>query len=367
MNYGKPNIIVVFSEAFWDIEQVEDIKFQPSVTTNIKKLKKQGATVNLLSCSYGGMSENVSYELLTGGNMNYFPNGYIPIMSLYRRRNITQAPSIIKELNKNGYHSKIVFGRDFYNSKDAFLKLGFNEYEELEETEENKKGYFISDEYVTDNIIKELEEKTSNQKMFYMVETIQNHMPYTIDKYENYDIAVESKFDEDTNNTLLTYAQGIYDVDKQTNRLYEYIKQYKEPTILIFLGDHLPYLYTSEGKDLTEHLSYFNTPDDLENTYRKYDTEALILSNYDINYDKFPSYLSNDLLMTYIINNMDIEIQDYYKWLYTTIDELPATNKFLFLDNLGNKYSLNDMSDRQKDIYNLKEMMQYRFFIRTTG
>ena len=299
--------------------------------------------------------------------MNYFPNGYIPIMALYKRENSIYAPSIVRELNKNGYYSKIVFGKDYYNSKKAFENLGFNKYEELEELEEEKKGYFLSDKYMMEKIIEELENKPENQKMFYMAETIQNHMPYTIDKYKEHDIQLEkNQYDEDINNTLLTYAQGAYDAATNANILYQYIKQYKEPTILIFLGDHLPYLYTGEGKDLAEHLSYFNTSDELENTYRKYNTEALVVANYEIDYDEIPSYLGDDLLITYIVNQMDVELEDYYKWMYSTIEDLPAVNRFLFLDNKGNKYHINELNSKQKEIYDLKEKLLYKFFIKNT-
>ena len=365
--WGKPNIILIFSEAFWNIDKLEEVQLSSNFAESIDEMEEKGKKVELLSCSYGGMSENVSFELLTGTSMNYFPNGYIPIMSLYKRKNIIQAPSIIKELNKNDYYSKIVFGRDYYNSEDAFKKLGFNEYEELEETDNNKKGYFISDKYMMEEIIKELENKPSDKKIFYMAETIQNHMPYTIDKYKEHDIGIEkNEYDEDINNTLLTYAQGAYDAIEQANKLCKYLKNYKEPTILIFLGDHLPYLYTGEGKDVIEKLQYFNTSNELENTYRRYNTEAFIMSNYDIDYKDFPQYLSDDLLITYIINQMDIEINDYYKWLYTTIDELPATNKFLFLDAQGNKYPISEIEGRKKEIYEMKENLLYKFFIKNT-
>ena len=218
-----------------------------------------------------------------------------------------------------------------------------------------------------EEIIKELENKPSDKKIFYMAETIQNHMPYTIDKYKEHDIGIEkNEYDEDINNTLLTYAQGAYDAIEQANKLCKYLKNYKEPTILIFLGDHLPYLYTGEGKDVIEKLQYFNTSNELENTYRRYNTEAFIMSNYDIDYKDFPQYLSDDLLITYIINQMDIEINDYYKWLYTTIDELPATNKFLFLDAQGNKYPISEIEGRKKEIYEMKENLLYKFFIKNT-
>lgn len=363
-NLGKPNIILLFSEAFWDIEQLEEVTMNKSVTSNFNRLKEEGQCIELLSCAYGGMSENVAFELLTGGNLNYFTKGYIPVMSLYKRKNSDKIPSIVKELKSNNYYSKIVFGKDYYGSKNAFQKMGFDQYLELQQTPDNAKGEGISDEYMTDLIIQELENKKEDKPIFYMAETIQNHMPYTKDKYQNYDIQIEnSNLGEETNETLNSYAQGIYDADKQLNRLYEYVKQYNEPTILIFLGDHLPYLYTKKGKNAIEYLEFFNTSEELENIYRQYNTQALILANYEIKQEEVPKNLSNDLLLTYIINNMDIEISNYYKWLYSTIQELPAYNRSLALDKEGNKYSIKNLTNQMEIIYSHREKIQYKFFI----
>lgn len=63
---GKPNIIVIFSEAFWDIEKQNDIKFDKEVTSNFNKLKEKGIFFEMLSPAYGGLSSNVSFEFLTG-------------------------------------------------------------------------------------------------------------------------------------------------------------------------------------------------------------------------------------------------------------------------------------------------------------
>lgn len=363
-NLGKPNIILLFSEAFWDIEQLEEVTMNKPVTSNFNRLKQEGQCIELLSCAYGGMSENVAFELLTGGSLNYFTKGYIPVMSLYKRKNSNKLPSIVKELKSNNYYSKIVFGKDYYGSKNAFQKMGFDEYLELEQTPDNTKGEGISDEYMTDLIIQEFENKSDDKPIFYMVETIQNHMPYTKDKYQNYDIQIEnSNLGEEIKETLNSYAQGIYDADKQLNRLYEYVKQYEEPTILIFLGDHLPYLYTKKGKNAIEYLEFFNTSEELENIHRQYNTQALILANYEIKQEEMPQILSNDLLLTYIINNMDIEISNYYKWLYSTIQELPAYNRYLGIDKKGNKYYIKDLTNEMKTIYSYREKMQYKFFI----
>lgn len=49
--------------------------------------------------------------------------------------------------------------------------------------------------------------------------TIQSHQSYNIEKYDKYDISISSsKLDEDLSNTILSYAQGAYDADKQLRK-----------------------------------------------------------------------------------------------------------------------------------------------------
>ena len=365
--WGKPNIIVVFSESFWDIDKQNDVEFYESVAPNIKKLKEEGKLIETLSCGYGRLSENIAFELLTGGSLNYFNKGYIPIMSLYKREYSEEIISILKELKYNDYRTKIVFGEDYYNSEKAMKKIGFDEYLDIETEESIENRNNITDEYITDLIIDELKNKKKDEKLFYMTETIQNHMPYKIDKYTTYDVSIKSSnLKNEMNDTILSYAQGIYDADKQLNRLYEYIKEYEEPTIILFLGDHLPYLHTESGYNVIESMSYFNTDNELENLYRKYNTQALILSNYNIDTSEIPEYLSNNLLLTYIVNQMDIELSSYYKWLYSTTEYLPATNSYMALDKNGNKYNIQELEGNMQRIYKLREYMQYKLFIKPT-
>lgn len=364
---GQPNIIVLFSESFWDVDRQNNVIFDEEVAPNIKKLKEEGKFIESLSCSYGGMSENVAFELVTGGSMEYFVKGYIPMVSLYKKNNFEKTPSILRELKKNDYETKIIFGKDYYNLEKEMLRAGFDTYKELEETDDNKKGGYISDEHIVDVIINEFENKEKSKKLFYMAETIQNHMTYHNTKYDEYYISVkESNLEEEMTETVRTYAQGVHDADKQLNRLYEYIKEYSEPTILLFLGDHLPYLHTESGKNVINYLDYFNTSDKIENLYRQYNTQTIILSNYDMDISEMPEYLSNNAILTYLVNNMNIELSDYYKWLYSTIKELPASNRYVSVDIDGNKYDTEKLEGNMKRIYDLREHMQYKLFIKPT-
>lgn len=357
--FGKPNIIIWASESFWDIDQLTEVQFDKKITSNFNELKSNGKFINLITPTYGGMSENVMFELLTGGSMNYFSKGYIPIMSLYSRKNSTQIPSLVNVLKNNGYRTEIIFAKDYYNSENAFLNMGFNDYNEL--LNDNKETF--SDKDCTDLIIKKLNEKT-NQPVLYVLETIESHMPYSKEKYNEYDISiVDTNLDNSMNETLRSYAQGIYNADKELGVLYEYIQSYEEPTILLFFGDHLPLLYTEDKENVINELEYFNTEDTLLNNYRLYNTQALLLANFDIDDLDMPSYLGNDLLFNYLVNQLEIENEEFYLWLYDTTDILPASNNYISLDKNGNIYSTNELEGKMKEIYDIRELMQYKFFI----
>ena len=99
----------------------------------------------------------------------------------------------------------------------------------------------------------------------------------------------------------------------------------------------------------------------LDSIYNQFNTQALILSNYDIDYENI-KYLSPDLLFTYILNNMDIELSSFYRWLYTTKDILPSSNQAVSVDKNGNKYYTQELKNEMKHVYKLKEKVQYMLF-----
>lgn len=355
---GTPNIIVIFSESFWDIEQLDEVKFNQKITPNFNNLKEKENFVNLISPSYGGMSENAAFELLTGGSLNYFPQGYIPIVSLYTRKNNLEIPSLVKVLKNNGYTTQTTFVEDYYNTEKSYKTMGFDKYIEL--NPDNKENYY-NDEYLTNIIIKDLEK--NKNKFFAVYSTYENHMPYYKDKYQNYDIEItESNLSESENNTLQAYAQGIYNSDKQLGRLYDYIQSIEEPTIILFLGDHLPFLLSSDYTNLIFKFDYFNTNDEKINLYRLYNTQSLILSNYNFENFNIPQYLGYDLLLNRIINEMNIKIPKYYKWLNSTYTSLAASNKYVSVDYEGNIFLTKNLKDKMEKMYKLKEKMQYKFF-----
>ena len=359
--YGKPNVITVFSESMWDLSLADEFKLSVDPMSEFKKLQEEGKGIKIISPSYGGMSENVAFEYLTGANLNYFTKGYIPIMSLYKRTGSEKAPSVLKGFMNSGYSSEIIFANDYYDSEKTYNKIGFEKFSELVEDGEK----YISDDASMNEIIKRLETK-GDKPLFCMLSTIEAHMPFTEERYEKYDVSIEkSSLSDNANKVIKTYAQCIHNNSKAIKKLYDYIKEFDEPTILIVVSDHLPYLYTEDSNNVIDLLDYFKTEDELEYYSRLYTTDGLIIANYDISDMDIPDILGADQVLNTVANQLDVEVDDYYKWLYNSQDTLVASNRYISIDKQGNKYDTQSLESERKSLYDDREHMQYKLFINT--
>ena len=359
--YGKPNIIMYFSESFFDLEKTNEVKYNVPLCENFNKLKSENKAISVITPTYGGMSENVVFEVVSGGSNNFFPIGYIPVMSLYNYDSAYNMPSIAKDLKDNGYETKIMLAEDDYVSEDSFRRMGFDDY--IEFREYGFKHDEMTDKLMLDCIKTTLENK--EKPAFYLVESFEGHMPYNKDKYDTYDIdVIESKIEDQGDiEAIRAYSQAIHNADKALKDLYDYLQEFDEPTIVIFVGDHLPYLYNAKAENVLNKFDYFNTDDELENTIRKYNTEALVFANYEIDYDKIPNEISTNLLLDSVVINTENKLESYFEWLYDSRKVLPAMNRYLYIDSKGSKDFMSNISGKEKEIYDLREKMQYMFFI----
>ncbi len=362
--WKKPNIIVIFSESFWDISRLDNIEFDKDVTPNFHRLKEEGISLDMISPAYGGMSSNVEFEILTGGSLNYFSKGYTPYMQLFNKGKSEKNPSIIQELKNNGYKTKILnsSSANMFNCDKVYDFYGVDERNHLYD-EIDLDGNYVTDAYLTDQIIKYFDNKDKDEKTFFFTITMGGHMPYFEERYDNYDVNItKSPYSNEINEVIHSYAEGIYLADKELGRLYDYINTLDEETIVIFFGDHLPHLVTDDGKDALFTTDYLSSDYNLDSVYKQFNTTALILSNYDIDYDG-TKYISPDLLMSYVLNNIEgMELSPFYRWLYQTRDVLPSSNYVVSQDKDGKKYYTLGLKDEMKEMYDLRKKVQYMLF-----
>ena len=109
--------------------------------------------------------------------------------------------------------------------------------------------------------------------------TIQNHMSYTPDKYgEGYEypeVPLNVTVSDNVQSMLNVYVEGARDADAMLGDLRNYFSAQDEPVVLVFFGDHLPYLGDNQSgyKELgmTEELFW--------NELGSYETPFVIWAN----------------------------------------------------------------------------------------
>lgn len=335
----QPNIIIIMSEAFWDPSVMEAIQFSQSPTPSIDKLKSNSIYGYLESPTFGGGTANTEFELLTGNSVHYFNPGYMVYPNEIKKP-IIALPSILK---KQGYKCKAIhpFKNWYWNRREVYKHMGFDEFLS-EEYLLNPvyKGYFISDEHVTDLIIKELE--VPKDPLFIFAVTMQNHGPFNDNRYDGYtsDIKVSGNVSAESLKTLQTYTQGVYDADKALGKLIDYCSNISEPTIVLFFGDHLPHL----GKDhrIYKETGYISKGSaNHENDIKLTSVPFILWSNYKTRSQNL-DLLNTSFMGPYLLEYAGLDMPNYFKFLQGFSKQLPVISRPYAIDKEKNVIKSNN-------------------------
>ena len=356
----KPNIIIIMSEAFADPTRWSNINFSEEPIPNFKNLCDESIFGNLITPSFGGSTCNVEYEFNTCNAMYFFETGAIPYENYNKylaNKNLETIPKIFK---KNGYEiiGLHTYDGNFFNRKEVYKILGFDKFicaEDMKNAE--YAGSFISDKYFTDQVINILEKK--DKPIFLYGITMENHYPFEKNKFQEPDkIKAQSDFlNQKQIESLESYLHGINDADRELKRLTDYLKNFAEPSIVIFFGDHLPILNNS-GYEFFYDIKYISDKDNsnwsAEDFYKMYTTPYLIWNNFDnknLNLgDISPYFLSN-----YLLDYLDFDKPLKFKFMNIVYKKICALKENLCIDKKGKKY--NSMSDR--NLENMYFNVQY--------
>lgn len=388
--WGDCNIIMVFSESFWDIEQLGEFEFSTptgtELTENYERLAKEGHVFKMISPVFGGLSANSEFEIFTGSNLAVYSPGFVPYTQMYDSEKYEGTPNFFDILGESDYYNKIITAWEdsLFDRTKVYPFFGIDDTDFRHELRGVKKlAGRPSDDYLADQVIKFIEgdEWRENDNFFVMINTAQLHGSYYEGKYldkdsngnllkDNYTVSVTKapeNYSRYMKGSVRCYAQGLYDADRQLGKLYDYIQTLEERTVIIFYGDHLPNLKSItllNGADDYERiftLPYFNTESDIMNVYRKYDTECLMVGNFDMG-EQDVEWLNYELLMAYVMHRADVKTDAYYDFLYTQRNEFPAANDYVAADTEGNLYSMYELPENLKKQYDLRKQINYRYF-----
>lgn len=269
----RPNVIFVMSEAFWDPTQLPNVTFDRDPLPNLRALMNKHTSGWLYSPQFGGGTANVEFEVLTGHSTSFLPAGSVAYQQ-YIRAPMTSLASLYAE---EGYQTIALHSYEkwFWKRDMVYPYFGFQRFIGLDEFEQPAyNGPFVSDAEIT-KAIGQLTAESTDPLFLYTV-TMQNHGPYAERRYEN-TIRVAGDVTEESRSILETYAQGLADSDAQLQELVYHLQKQKEPTMLVFFGDHLPVL-----NDVYRETGYFDDPaaSATQRYTRQYTTPLLIWTNY---------------------------------------------------------------------------------------
>lgn len=226
----KINIIAIMLEAYNDFSKFDSIEFTDDVYEKFHKIQKDSLSGNIVVDIFGGGTIRTERQFLTG--FYNFPT--------FRK----ETNSYVRYFKEQGYMVNAyhpIFGA-FYNRNTENYNLGFDKYWNYENRFNTYTGWggYASDFELYSELIKDFENNMGKDK-FYFAVTYQNHGPYST-QAPNETYMKNNNFSESGYNMLNNYLAGIKDTNDALYNLVEYIDSTDEPTILIFFGDHNPYL-----------------------------------------------------------------------------------------------------------------------------
>lgn len=310
------NINVILSESLADINQaniLSEYSYISDPTPFMTSLKKQGYFGHMASPEYGGGTANIEFEVMTSFS-RYFVNSY-PYQDILP--NFKSFPSFASYLDESGYSSEALhsFSKNMYKRDIVYPKIGidtFLDQTKLKNLKQSNFTYYTSDESLFNNLTSVW---MSDKKQFYLTLTMQNHMPYNMDRISPYLYVTKKDGYEITKQQMASmshYANALRDTDNALKKLNAKVQKQTEPTVVLVFGDHRPGEIFAGGKD---NLSL-----------EEHETPYFILTNIPLLNKKLPTVSPNQLIPT-LINEMNLPQSGWYNLLTTLQKKIPILTK----------------------------------------
>ena len=245
------NVVFVMNEAFSDILNEDVFVFpegeHPMSVYNELAAGENAYAGHIVIPYFGGGTADTEFDVATGMQTNLLnPNS--PSLTAFR---CVERPmeSLYRVFGSEGYTTSFMHPGDgwFYGRDEVYELLGAQEIYFADDME----GLEYKGEWVTDASFAKLIEQrfedsvSSGVPDFTYAVTIQNHMSYTEDKYGDYAcprVETTVELSPEVQTAVDVYAEGIRDANAMLKELTEFYSAQSEPVLLIFFGDHLPYL-----------------------------------------------------------------------------------------------------------------------------
>ncbi len=367
-----PNIIVIMDEAFSDLSVVGDFETNMDYLPYINSIMDETIQGNVYVSTIGTGTSNTEFEFLTGNTMAFLPAG----SNAYQLYVKGEQPGLTSTLLYHGFTADAFHPyfesswnriavydymgfRDFITTKDLFGEdimdeyvssgYSYNTYKRLLRQrfpgEDILLRRFVSDEYDFKKLVEMYESKEEDEPFYVFNVTMQSHSSYD-KEYSNFRQRVElvgtSKEYPKTNQ----YLSLILETDDAFRDLTAYFEEVDEPTIILFFGDHQPYI---ENGFYAEVMGQSISDMDDETQQKRYISRFVLWANYDIP-TGWIDEISMNYLSTLLLQVSGLEMPEYNRYLANLYQELPVITAMGCRDAAGNFFQADESNPLEQEI-----------------
>ncbi|GFI51332.1 MAG: LTA synthase family protein [Dorea sp.] len=235
-----PNIIFIQLESYFDVAEAEFFTTSEDASPNLHAMYEKYSSGYFKVPSIGAGTANTEFEVLTGMNLRYFGPGEYPYKTVLKNQVSESAATALGALGY-GTHALHNNGGNFYSRAKVFNNTGFDSYTSKEfmnilQTTENG---WAKDDILIQHIMDAMD--TTQGQDFVFGISVQGHGDYPEERIiENPKILVEGIADEAVKNKWEYYVNQVYEMDQFAGNLVKAVEERKEPSVIVFYGDHLP-------------------------------------------------------------------------------------------------------------------------------
>lgn len=351
-NTNKPNIIVIMSESFADMQVHHSFDTNVDYMPYFKYICQNTISGNVHSSVYGGKTPNSEWEFLTNNSMAFFSYGSIPYQQFVRKNSYSLATT----LKAQGYETIALhtWHKTGYRRSSVYPLLGFDLFVSLEDVND-KLDYirnYPSDLSTYKEIVKLFENRDNSKPFFNFTVTMQNHSGYD---YEGEDFTSTVKLKDIPNCPRVEqYLSLVKESDEALKYLINYFKNIDENTIIVFFGDHQP-PYIEE--EFWEYINQDKTDGNLADEEKSYITPYFIWANYDLPEAEVPD-ISLNYLSVLLLDIANLKTNSYQDFLRSMQKDIPVITGHGYMDNSGNYHNFDEVNEYSQEIKDYK-ILQY--------
>ena len=334
----QPNVVVVMNESFADLSTFEDLWAGYEGPTYFNSgLTGTAQRGNLTVSVNGGGTCNSEFEFLTGNSCAFIGYGKHP----YATYDLEGVPNMAQDFSDIGYATTAIHPNlaSNWNRETVYEQFGFDQFIDItgfEGAETLHSG--VTDAATYEKVIDVLEQ--SDQPQFIFDVTMQNHSGYdqnniSADQLTTYH---SDALDDEGNRQMNEYLSCIQASDEDLEYLVSMLSELDEPTVLVFFGDHQPYL-----TDWFNHNIYGGDTDEILHQQRMFHTAYVVWANYDIagnEQNDMQSNMSLNYLGASVKQIIGAPLTERDKANLTYFSKVPALNPFGYQTPDGAWYDL---------------------------